>query len=86
VPADVNGDGNTDLTEDPPGTFNSADVRSLVDSLDGLSAPLATWQCDLDRSGFCTPADILTGVDLLNGAGEFTVWADMTLPVCPSAP
>jgi hypothetical protein len=44
------------------------------------------WQCDIDRSGQCAPPDILSLVDLLNGAGMYDVWLGRTLPPCPSMP
>jgi hypothetical protein len=48
---------------------------------------LNIWQCDIDRSDLCAPADILEEIDLLNGAGQFSVWNGTTKPVtagiCP---
>jgi hypothetical protein len=46
--------------------------------------PLA--QCDIDRSGRCAPMDILTEVDVLNGAEMFAVFNNQTIGTssCPS--
>jgi len=64
------------------------DVQALVENLaDPLTIPpLESWQCDVDHSGQCSPADILTEADLLNGADEFEGWADMAMIACPTAP
>jgi hypothetical protein len=76
LPGDVNGDRTTDV----------ADIQSLTSKLAGPAIP-PPWQCDLDRSGSCTPADILTEVDLLNGADAYDPWLNKSLTVsCPSAP
>jgi hypothetical protein len=41
-------------------------------------------RCDIDRSGLCTPVDILTAMDLFNGSG-FAVWNGAGLTsLCPS--
>jgi len=76
LPGDVNGDP----------TSNAADVESLTSKLAGPAIP-PPWECDLDRSGSCTPADILTAVDLLNGADAYDPWLNKSLTdPCPSAP
>ncbi len=74
LPADTGGDGLSD----------AADVVALLDCVSGTST-CQLWQCDLNRSGMCTPADMLRLIDLLNGAGAFTASDGATLPVCPSA-
>lgn len=75
LPGDVNGDRFS----------NVADLISLVDSLRGATAPLALHQCDIDRSGVCTPADLVTLINLLTGARAFDVWhgASLAAPDCP---
>ena len=53
-----------------------------------LNPSLAPWQCDLNRSGGCTAADLLRAIDLLNGGGDsYDEWLDRTIfpPDCPSA-
>jgi len=76
LPADVN----SDRTAAP------AEILDVIDNLNGvLNPPLAVHQCDFDRSAVCDPVDILTEIDLLNGASGFLVWNGKTLPACPSA-
>jgi hypothetical protein len=62
------------------------DILDLIDNLNGVRVPpLAIWQCDLDRSGVCLPADIITEIDMLNGANGFIVWNGTSRPVGPGA-
>ena len=76
------GDVNSDRTAAP------VDILSLIDDLNRVGVPpLAPWQCDIDHSDLCAPADILKEVDLLNqwlwpGCGGD--WGDRTLSICPS--
>ncbi len=75
------GDANGDLFSGP------SDILEVIDNLNGIRVPaLDFWQCDVDRSGVCGAPDILGVIDLLNGAGSFTVWNGATLGACPSAP
>ena len=75
LPGDANGDGTSGL----------GDVYEMLDNLNGRrEPPMAMWQCDLDRSGFCKPADILRAVDLLNGASTYAPWNGEVIQVCPS--
>ncbi len=81
LPADVNGDGMS----------NGDDVGALIDHLNGLAdPPLGLWQCDTNRSGVCTPADLLRAIDLLNGADVYEPgWMDATFvdnEPCPNPP
>ena len=69
LPGDVNGDR----------TSNVTDLIDLVSSLRGETAPLEAYQCDLDRSGACTPSDLITLINLLTGAGQFDVWNGVTI-------
>jgi len=49
-----------------------ADILDLIDGLNEVyTFPWGAYSCDIDHSGECNPADILTEIDLLNGAG---VW------------
>jgi hypothetical protein len=74
------GDVNNDLIVLP------TDILTLVDNLNHIVHPsLPSYQCDLDRSGFCGPADIITLLDLFNGTG-FPKQYQKTLEACPSAP
>jgi hypothetical protein len=71
LPADVNGDSRTDAD----------DIRELIRHLQGQSdPPLAIWQADIDRSGRCTPADLLRVIDLYNGADAYLPFAGLSLP------
>jgi hypothetical protein len=71
LPGDVNGDG----------SVGPADVDELIYHLEGQDAdPLAPWQCDIDRSGQCTAADLLRLIDLLNGAEAYATWNGVSLP------
>ncbi len=77
-PANVNGD---------PGS-SPLDILDLIDFLNNaLVLPWGSYSCDADRSGDCNSADILTVIDLLNGAGAFDPWNGSPLPVndgsCP---
>lgn len=74
LPADSDGDG----------VSAGADIQRLIDCISDVAA-CELWECDLDRSGLCGPADILRGVDLLNGAAQYARWLDAPpLPFCPS--
>ena len=75
LPGDVNRDGTSDLR----------DADRLMDCIAG-SVPYTPRQCDIDRSGACTPADLLRLADVFNGAEAFPVWLGATIPGCPSAP
>ncbi len=65
----------------------AADLTALALNLKGrTSPPMATFQCDLDRSGRCTPVDILAGAELLLGSG-FEPWYGAAIGVdCPAMP
>lgn len=67
------------------GTSTAADIGGLIDNLN-LSISLSIWQCDIDRSGACTAADILAEINELNGGGALDPWMGSTLGACPSAP
>jgi hypothetical protein len=74
LPGDINGDEQT----------NTADLLDLIDHLGGhLDQPLESHQCDVNRSGACTPLDILAQIDLFNGAGGGPVWFNATVAACP---
>lgn len=61
------------------------DILDLIDNLNGIRPlPLASFQCDVDRSNSCAPADIITLIDLLNGTNGYITWAGKALPACPS--
>lgn len=77
-----------------PGNVNSnsatnpSDIIELIDHLNGIRVPpLSPWQCDIDRSGVCAPADIISEIDLLNGSNGFRVWNGTSRPaaagICP---
>lgn len=77
-PANVNGDS----------AAVPSDILDVVDNLNGVRVPpLQVWQCDIDRSLLCAPADILGEIDLLNGTNGYRVWNGTAKPatagVCP---
>jgi|CXWL01.1.fsa_nt_gi hypothetical protein len=60
------------------------DILHLIDNLNGIRVPpLASWQCDLDRSNVCLPADIIAEIDMLNGVNGFIVWNGTSRPTGP---
>ncbi len=63
-----------------------ADIGELLDNLlGGIEPPLPLTRCDIDRSVACGPADLLSAVDLLTGAGAFVPYEGTSLLTCPSA-
>ena len=68
-----------------------SDILDIVDNINGVRrcpgtqtlCPLQPWQCDLDRSTQCLPADIITLIDMLIGNG-FTVANGTNLPTGPA--
>lgn len=79
--ASLPGDANND------GLSLARDIRALIDHLNGvLVPPMAMWQCDVDRSDVCAPADVLRVIDLQSGADAFKPWLGAVLPDCPRAP
>jgi hypothetical protein len=75
-PANTNGDGNA----------GASDVLALVGELaGGTPLPFGAISSDTDHSGTTTASDILTVIDLLNGAEQFTPWNSTTKPSsrCP---
>ncbi len=70
LPADVNGDRRS----------GRLDILDLIDFLNDVRPELEIWQTDIDRNGEADPADILTEIDLFNGAGCFDQWNGTTLP------
>jgi len=74
LPGDVGGDRLTD----------EADASTLLDCLDAGECDV--WECDIDRQGVCTAADVTRWVDLVNDAGMYDSWQDVSLVVCPSEP
>jgi hypothetical protein len=62
----------------------TADVDVLLADLQSPALPLN--QCDIDRSGACSPLDLLREIDLLIGAEAYRAWRQQAIPVCPAAP
>jgi hypothetical protein len=63
-----------------------SDIIALVDHLNQLpGSALPNNQCDMDRTGVCLPADIITLIDLLIGNG-FAVWNGQSLPALGACP
>lgn len=62
-----------------------ADTFELIDNLVGqINPPLGFPKCDMDRSNLCSALDILTLIDLLNGADAFEPpYNGATLPLTP---
>lgn len=65
------------------GTSTALDIDGLIGHLNN-EITLELHQCDINRSGACTPADILAGIDVMNGGGAFTSWMGEALGVCPN--
>jgi len=76
LPGDANASEQTD----------SDDVLAIVGHLDETAPTLQLWQCDADRTGVCTPLDVLRNIDLQNGPEGPPFWnlATTNAP-CPSA-
>ena len=67
------------------GLSAAGDINALINSINlvpGLVLP--PHATDINRSGVTTGTDILRLIDLLNGAGSFSVWIAAGLPPCPS--
>ena len=73
MPGDVDGSSQT----------NAVDIGVLIDCLS--DGPCAPWQCDIDRLGGCTGADLERLIDLLNNAGAYSGWEGATTSevACP---
>ncbi len=77
LPGDVSGNRRTE----------ASDITELIQCLNGGPGACELWQCDIDRQGRCTGADLGTLVDLLNGAASFGgPWLSATLGFSPCAP
>ena len=63
LPGEVNASGTTDVN----------DLNALIDCLMNPGT-CDSWQCDIDRQGNCTAADLERLVDVLNGAGAYMIW------------
>lgn len=67
-------------------TADATDVEVLVGCLTGAAA-CNPWQCDIDHSGACTPADLLREIDVLDGGDGFTATDGTGVPtggaICP---
>ena len=61
---------------------NSDDVAALIGYLDGISPPFGNYSTDLDWSGMTTPGDLITLIDMINGANELEPWVNTTRPNC----
>ena len=72
LPGDVNASGTTDVN----------DLNALIDCLMNLGT-CDLWQCDVDRQGDCTGADLERLVDLLNGAGAYMIWDGESAAIDP---
>jgi hypothetical protein len=74
LPGDVNDDHIATVT----------DVARLIDYLNSAWQPPITaealYRTDLNHSGATNPQDLITAVDLLNGAMDFLAWRNRSLP------
>ena len=68
LPADVS----SDCTSAPP------DINYVIDCINGVRT-CELWQCDVNRVPPCRPSDILRTIDLLNGAGKYIPWLNVSL-------
>lgn len=74
LPGDVSGNNRS----------TASDLLALIDHLNGIHIPpLLQRQCDIDRSGLCSPGDILRLIDLLNGVNTSRPWLGVELPPRP---
>lgn len=73
--ANLPGDVNSNLTS------NTGDATALVAVLNGGASSLT--QSDLNRSGVINAEDLTHLMNLLNGAGAFTPWLNISLPATP---
>lgn len=74
LPGDVDSNGET----------NTADISALIGCLS--TGACEVWQCDIDRLGGCTGADLGRMIDLLNNAGQFNGWNGATTVSTPCPP
>ncbi len=73
LPSDVSGDG----------TADEGDVAQMIACLSSPPEPCDVWECDVDRSGTCTLADVLRVIDLLNGAKSYDIYLGEVIPPGP---
>jgi hypothetical protein len=71
-PSNANGDG----------FANANDVGAMIGYLSGVIPPYGSFSTDTDRSGLLTPNDIITLIDILNGAGPISPWNNTPRPDC----
>jgi len=73
-----------DVTNDRVAAQN--DIGVLIDYLvDPALHPLELYQCDINRSGACTPADLLRLIDVFAGGDAYAPgWEGGSLISCPS--
>ncbi len=78
---------------DQNSTTDPNDIAGLIDCVRRpTNDQCHISQCDMNRTDLCTPSDLLTLIDMLNGAGDFSEWNGATIPgplsgtlACPSA-
>ena len=64
------------------GFANANDIGALLGYLNGTTPPFGHFSSDANRSGMFTPADIITLIDILNGAGPLSSWNNTARPNC----
>jgi hypothetical protein len=74
LPGDVNADEITDMAD-----FDSLLAELPTDEDPEYQTSLGEWSVDLNRSGGFTPADLLTWIDLYQGADLHAKWSGKTL-------
>ena len=62
-------------------TDASADLSKLIACIQA-QLPCALNACDMDRSGRCSPGDVLRAIDLFNGGDFYDIWDGASLPAC----
>ena len=63
---------------------STGDINALIDSINLVPGRiLPDYATDINRSGVTNGQDILRLIDLLNGAGEFSVWITQRMPPSP---
>ena len=63
------------------------DATKIINHLTGAPTGYELYQCDIDRSGRCTAADLIREIDLLNGGDAYApgyVGMQMDPNVCPT--
>ena len=61
----------------------ATDAPVLIAALNSVPTPALLTQADMNRSNILTAEDLITYMNLLNGADAFIPWLPQNLPPCP---